>query len=81
MYTLVDKEMMLKFLAANYPVARVKHKHKFRRGIILESGTYLLSDYNNQTQLIKELSSVLQTVFNCDYLIAYAVLDNFLNII
>lgn len=81
MYSEFDKRIMLKFLGRNYPVSRVKHNSRFRRAIILDSGsTYILGDSIDRDPLKYELMGVLKTVFCFDEDIIRVVLDNFLHI-
>lgn len=81
MYTDFDKKIMLKFLSRNYPVTRFKHGHRFKRAIVLDSGSVcFLNDENSNTRLRVELINTLEQIFNCDILIITAVLDSFLPI-
>lgn len=80
MLTEIDKDMMLKFLEKNYPISRVKDKNKFRRAIVLETGTFILGNESNHIQLRLRLIEVVKTVFSCDHATAIAVLNNFLNL-
>ena len=76
-----DKQMMLKFLDRNYPVSRVKHQHRFKRGIILDDGSsWLLGEPNQLIPLQYKLSIILVTVFGCDIETSKAVLNNFLRL-
>lgn len=73
-----DKQMMLKFLNRNYPVSRIKIKMRFKRGIVLESGQYLIGDEFQLKQIKFQLTETLIKIFNCDKPTSIAVLDNFL---
>ena len=75
-----EKQLMLKFLEKNFPISRVKHFDKFRRAIILDSGTYILSDEGQHRQLKFQLVVILKKVFYIDDATAKAVLSNFLNL-
>ena len=76
-----EQKMMLKFLQLNYPVARIKLKHNFKRAIVLDDNSvYILSDKNHRTQLIFLLNKILCKVFNCDEAIGQDVLKNFLQL-
>ena len=75
-----DKQIMLKFLKKNYPIARVKHNNKFRRAIILDNGsTFVLGEKSHHTQIRHQLVEILKNVFSCEEAITIAVLNNFLN--
>ena len=75
------KELMLKFLKRNYPIARVKDKLRFKRGIVLDGGdVFFLSDKNSHLALQKRLLSVLDTVFSCEEKVNYDVLKTFLKL-
>lgn len=71
---------MLKFLERNYPVSRVKLNHRFKRAIVLDSGSYVLGDTAQQGRLIFELINILIKVFGCDEATSRAVLNNFLRL-
>lgn len=74
------ENMMIKFLVRNYPVARIKHNNRFRRGIMFDNGTpHLLIDAN--MFLIKQkLITILNIVFNCDKITATKIISQALNI-
>ena len=81
MYTDVDKKLMLKFLERNYPVSRIKDKHRFKRAILMDNGfAYHLSDKNTHKPLKYALAETLRKIFDCDDVIIYSVVDNFLPI-
>ena len=81
MYTDIDKKLMLKFLERNYPVSRIKDKQRFKRAIVIDNDTiYYLSDQTSHKQLKFSLVEILQKIFNCDDVVIYSVLDNFLPI-
>lgn len=59
-----EKEMMEKFLKMNYPIYRLKHKMKFKRTIVLESGErYHLSNKDTIKDLYFKLKTILNLVF------------------
>ena len=75
------KELMLKFLKRNYPIARVKDKLRFKRGIVLDGGdVFFLSDKNSHLALQKRLLDILNTVFSCETKVNYDVLKTFLKL-
>ena len=77
----IEKQMMLKFLERNYPVSRVKHNMRFKRGIVLDDGTtYLLGDDFQKQQLFYNMSDLLISIFDCDELTSKAILSNFLQL-
>lgn len=81
MYTDIDKKLMLKFLERNYPVSRVKDKQRFKRAIVIDNDAiYYLSDQTTHKQLRFSLVEILQKIFDCDDVIIYSVVDNFLPI-
>jgi hypothetical protein len=81
MYTDIDKKLMLKFLERNYPVSRIKDKQRFKRAIVIDNDTiYYLSDQTSHKQLKFSLVEILQKIFNCDDVVIYSVVDNFLPI-
>jgi hypothetical protein len=72
---------MLKFLERNYPVSRIKDKQRFKRAIVIDNDTiYYLSDQTSHKQLKFSLVEILQKIFNCDDVVIYSVVDNFLPI-
>lgn len=71
---------MLKFLERNYPISRVKFNKRFKRGIILEGTTYLISDPTSFVALQHKLVSILILVFNYDAKISFSVLKEFLHL-
>lgn len=74
------EDMMIKFLVRNYPVARIKHNNRFRRGIMFDNGTpYLLIDANSMP-IKQKLITILNVVFNCDKLNAEKIISKALNI-
>ena len=78
MFTEIDKQLMLKFLSINYPIARVKLNNKFKRAIIVDnSGVYLFSKDVNQESLRYKMIQTLSYVFNCDEPTSKAVLSNY----
>lgn len=78
----IDKQMMLKFLERNYPVSRIKHNMRFKRGIILDDGTsYLLSGGGAQHLALQyKLFEIIIKIFDCDEATSRAVLSNFLKL-
>jgi hypothetical protein len=80
MCTDFDKQLMITFLERNYPISRIKVNFKFRRGIVLEKGVYLLHDKSSRIFLKVELIKILKTVFSCDESICAKVSSNFLNL-
>jgi hypothetical protein len=81
MYTDIDKKLMLKFLERNYPVSRIKDKQRFKRAIVIDNDTiYYLSDQTTHKQLRFSLVEILQKIFDCNDVVIYSVLDNFLPI-
>jgi len=79
MYGKTDEELIIRFLERNYPVARVKHDNKFRRGIIMDGGiTFVLGDSKSYLEMRRRLIYVLQQVFTCDDNLIKATLHNFL---
>jgi len=70
---------MLKFLERNYPISRLKHNGRFKRGIVLDNGeAFLLSSTQHNNQLKYRLVEILMKVFSCDEPTSRAVLSNFL---
>lgn len=83
MYSDIDKtmkQMMLDYLEIAHPISRVKHLHKFRRAIVLDTGIYVLADELKHNQLRNDLANELRLIFDCDDAIVFAILDNFLNL-
>lgn len=81
----IDKQMMLKFLQRNYPVARFKQNMRFKRGILLDNGgIYFLNktDINtsNQPPIIQLLSQIIIKVFSCNELMARTIVKEFLKL-
>lgn len=75
------KDMMLKFLKRHYPVSRIKHNNRFRRGIIMDGGNvYIFSDKKSFSSLQYKLLETLSIVFYCDLQICINVLKIFLMI-
>jgi hypothetical protein len=76
----LDKLMMLKFLSKNYPISRIKRNNRFKRGIIVENGTYALSDKKEVVILQHELAEILTIVFSCDESFGMMVVSSFLRL-
>ena len=75
------KPHILKFLNQNYPISRVKHNKKFKRGIVMDGGVvYLLShDLSFKSLVFKLLETVIK-VFECDKETAICVVKEFLHL-
>lgn len=74
-----DKKLMLSFLEKNYPISRIKHNGRFKRGIVLDNGqSFLMSSNQHNLSLKFQLVEILMTVFSCDEPTSRAVLSNFL---
>lgn len=81
MNTHFERHMLFKFLAKNFPITRVKHNGRFRRGIKFDDGqVYLCSDKNAMIRLKYLLIDVLRETFLVDDTTCLAVLDNFLQV-
>lgn len=76
----LDKQMMLNFLEKAYPVSRVKYNMRFKRGIILDCGVYLLGDELQKKALHFKLSEIISLVFDCDSVTSSAIVNCFLKI-
>lgn len=76
----LDKLMMLKFLNKNYPVSRIKRNQRFKRGIIVENGTYAISDKRELVILQHALVKILMIVFSCDEIFGMMVVSSFLRL-
>ncbi len=75
------KEMMLNFLKRHYPISRIKHNNRFKRGIIMDGGdVYVFSDKKSFSALQYKLLETLSIVFYCDLQICVNVLKIFLTI-
>lgn len=76
-----ETNIMMRFLKRNYPVIRIKDNKRFKRAIILDSGsTYFLSDEHSHIHLRNQLIQILKTVFYCDEKSSRTVLKEFLNL-
>lgn len=74
-----EKELMIKFLEANYPIRRIKHDMRFKRTIINEYGEeFYLSDKNQSKLLYYKLLSTLKLVFYTPEIVNKDVLKTFL---
>lgn len=81
MYDENYKHLILKFLRRHYPISRIKHGNKFKRGLVLDNGNvYLLSNPSHKVQLSFKLKNLITKIFNCDDDLSKTILDNFLNI-
>jgi hypothetical protein len=69
----------MKFLVMNYPIRRLKKGRHFKRTILLEKGTYLLSNREDLIKAINELTSILETVFDLDNKTSNELVGTFLN--
>jgi hypothetical protein len=79
MLTDIDKEMMTRFLEKNYPIKRIKHNMRFRRGILFDDGReYILGDESQHTALRFKLIEAIKLIFYCDDRISREVVNNFL---
>jgi hypothetical protein len=61
-----DKKMIISFLKNNYPVTRVKHNNRFRRGMNLDGHIYVLSEKNTMNLVKQKLIMIVKLVFACD---------------
>jgi hypothetical protein len=71
--------LVMKFLMMNYPVRRLKKGRHFKRTIVLERGTYLLSNKEDQNKAVKELSDIVELVFDLDNKTSNEFVETFLN--
>lgn len=79
MITDTDKLMMSKFLEKNYPIKRIKHNMRFRRGILFDDGReYILGDESQHTALRFKLIETVKRIFYCDDASSRLVVNNFL---
>ena len=79
MITDTDKIMMSKFLEKNYPIKRIKHNMRFRRGILFDDGReYILGDESQHTALRFKLIEIVKRIFYCDDAASRLVVSNFL---
>jgi hypothetical protein len=80
MLTDTDKSMMMRFLEINYPIRRIKHNTRFRRGIILEGREFILGDETQHMSLRFKLIDIVKKIFYCDDNISRTIVNNFLNL-
>lgn len=74
-----DIELICKYLEKTYPISRVKHNTRFRRGILFDDGrTYILGDKLQLTTLKFKLIESLKFIFLCDETTCHLVVDNLL---
>lgn len=74
-----DIELMRKYLEKNYPISRVKHNIRFRRGILFDDGrTYILGDETQHITLRFKLIESLKLIFMCDESTCRLVVNSFL---
>jgi len=67
MFNDIDKELISNFLKRNYPIKRVKHNMRFRRGIIFDDGReYILGDESQHTTIRFKLIEVVKLIFYCE---------------
>lgn len=72
---------MLTFLEKHYPVSRIKHNRRFKRGIVLDGGEHvLLNDKGSYLILQVKLEDVLNLVFDTDEKTNLDVLIEFLHL-
>ncbi len=73
------KTKMLKFLEVHYPVSRIKHEARFKRGIMLDGGeAFFLNDKSTYLELQVKLFKILTLVFDSNEKITLDVLTEFL---
>ena len=72
-------DLVMKFLITNYPIRRLKKGRHFKRTILLENGTYLLSNKDDLNSAFMELSNIVKVVFNLDYKSSNELVETFLN--
>ena len=76
----IDKTMMLKFLERNYPIKRIKHNMRFRRGIMFDDGReYILSDESQHTALRYKLIEIVKIIFYCEDSISRTIVNTFMS--
>ena len=81
MINVKETEIMYNFLVRNYPTIRAKHGTKFKRTIFLDRGQkYAISDKNTFTNLYRDLTVILELVFNAGNDVNRIVLKAFLNL-
>lgn len=74
-----DLELISKYLEKNYPISRVKHNTRFRRGILFDDGrTYILGDESQHIALRFKLIESIKLIFLCDEQTCRLVVNNFL---
>jgi hypothetical protein len=71
--------LIIKFLITNYPIRRLKKGRHFKRTIMLEKGTYLLSNKEDLMKAVNELTGILELVFNIDKKASNELVGTFLN--
>lgn len=78
-YTEIDKKLVRDFLTLNYPISRVKHEHRFKRAIVLDSGeTFFLSEVNTRQYLKLKLVEILHVIFSFNVMFLKEMVDSFL---
>jgi hypothetical protein len=74
-----DIELMSKFLIKFYPISRVKHNMRFRRGILFDDGReYILGDANQYMMLRFKLIETLKMLFLSDEQTCIIVINKYL---
>lgn len=76
----IDEYIILKFLKRSYPITRVKHAKKFKRGIILNNTTYLIGNESSKLQLQFKLIDKLNLIFGYPKDKSEIILNKFLNL-
>jgi hypothetical protein len=76
----VYENLIQKFLIRSFPIKRIKHNGKFKRGIILNNKTFILKNKEEHFTLKQELSKILSIVFDCDYNVSDKIIKKSLNI-
>lgn len=77
----IDKEFMIDFLERNYPVSKIKSNGRFKRGIVVDDGSYyLLGEPSHVIQLQSKLFQILNIVFSSKPSLNRTVLNSFLRL-
>jgi hypothetical protein len=79
MYTEKDKDLVLKFIWRNYPIARIKYKMRFRRAIVLDNGDiFFLCEYKSKDTLKYHFLQAIKKAFDFDEAFVKSILENYL---
>lgn len=73
-------EIILEFIRKNYCVSRIKQNARFKRAIVIDDTTYMLSDKHTTFAIKQRIVNHLKIIFDCSAYEAELFITKSLNI-